>query len=315
MSEKKSHPEWSKENSLTAPSDRDPTKKYRPNQGAPALTEEQVDTALEELNNTAFVRRFPDVERRYADPPISMQTIGLFSFVPAKGATPNDKGFFGFAKLRGNFASEIEANEQAERIIRGVDSYHQIYHTYVGRPFPVTVSSDYSKEVARVDMKKEMTKTISHDVKSKREKEQADMEEIKKREDDLLERNKRILADPDCKEDESDPTLALDEYITLRVKKAQLTWAYLETREKLEEMVGILARTKRDLEEMEVKDPSHRETYFAKYMAAREQSGLDTAAHQDNFIKFMVEEKHLDAVDEEYNRLYNSLPSVDEKSE
>ena len=31
-----------------------------------------------------------------------MQRIGLLSFVPAKGATPNSKGIYGFAKMRGN---------------------------------------------------------------------------------------------------------------------------------------------------------------------------------------------------------------------
>ena len=46
-----------------------------------------------------------------------MQNIGLISFVPAKGATPNDNGVFGFAKLRGNFSTNIDMvihNNEAE---------------------------------------------------------------------------------------------------------------------------------------------------------------------------------------------------------
>jgi hypothetical protein len=138
---KKEHPEWEKEHSLTAPADRDREKKWRPEQGAPPLTEDEVEAAISTLDNTSFTVKFSRVDRTYADPPISLQTIGLLSFTPAKGATPNDNGVFGFAKLRGNYASELEAKQRAEAIIRNVDSYHQIYHTYVGRPFPVTASS------------------------------------------------------------------------------------------------------------------------------------------------------------------------------
>jgi len=307
MSEDKkvNHEGWRKENSLTSPEDRDPQAKWRPDQSAPQLTNQEANDALEALNNDAFVKRFPQVERMYVDPPVEMQRIGLFSFIPAKGATPNNKGFYGWAKLRGNFATSMEANERAEYIIRNVDSYHQIFHTYVGRPFPLTVSSDYSKEVSRVDLRKDMTQDISSDVKSKRDKEQQDIEEIKKREDDLMKHNKKILADPENKEDRSDPTLALDEYITLRVKKAQVSWTYLETKKKLQEMVEIMAKTRHELEEMELKNPGHRQTYFQKYMDAREQAGLDTSSHQDNFIKFMVEDADIPEVDQEYEKMYS----------
>ncbi|NBT86524.1 MAG: hypothetical protein EBT45_08565, partial [Alphaproteobacteria bacterium] len=113
-------------------------------------------------------------------PVLDMQKIGLVSFVPAKGAKPNDRGIYGFAKLRGNFANEAEANERAEFLIKTHDSYHQIYHTYVGRPFPITSSSDYSKEINRVELNKQMTEAIGQDVKEKREKEQREIEEIKK---------------------------------------------------------------------------------------------------------------------------------------
>jgi hypothetical protein len=132
MSKELEHKEWKKENTLTAPSDRDTNTKFRLEQNTPALTEEQVKLALNELNNTSFTERFPEVERRFADPPIDLQKIGLISFVPAKGAKPNDQGVYGFAKLRGNYANTEEASEQAERLIRNVDSYHQIYHTFVG---------------------------------------------------------------------------------------------------------------------------------------------------------------------------------------
>jgi hypothetical protein len=121
------HLEHAMENSLTAPSDRDPAKTYKPNQGHPPLSEDEVKNAMSELNNNSFVKKFLRVERRYADPVEPMQRIGLISFVPAKGATPNDKGIYGFAKIRGNYPTDQEASERAEFLIRNADSYHQIY--------------------------------------------------------------------------------------------------------------------------------------------------------------------------------------------
>jgi len=283
-----------KESTLTSPSDRNTTSEFRLDQNVAPLTDVQVSDAMKELNVSSYVERFPQVERRYADPPVELQKVGLISFVPAKGATPNEKGVYGFAKLRGNFASEQEANEQAERLIRNVDSYHQIYHTYVGRPFPLTQSSEYSKEVNQVDLQKEMASAMSDDIRKKREKEQKDIEEIKNREKELLEDVKKTEENRD------------DHYTTLRVKKAQLTWTYSETEKKMKQMAGVIAKTRYELEELDRTHPELKDLYFNKYMDARRQAGLSTDKIDagNNFIKYMVEDLHLPAVEAEYQRLY-----------
>jgi hypothetical protein len=249
---------------------------------------------MKDLNITAFVERFPQVERRFADPPVDMQKIGLISFVPAKGSKPNEQGIYGFAKLRGNFATESEANEQAERIVRTVDSYHQIYHTYVGRPFPLTVSSDYSASVNRVDLQQATTESISNAVREKREKEQREIEEIRNKEKELLDDVKKTEENRD------------DHYTTLRVKKAQLTWTYIETEKKLQQMCGLIARARHEIEELDEKYPELKDAYFNKYMEARKQAGLSTDRIEtgQNFIKYMVEDVAIPAIDKEYDRLY-----------
>lgn len=283
-----------KESTLTSPSDRNTTSEFRLDQNVAPLTDVQVSDAMKELNVSSYVERFPQVERRYADPPVELQKVGLISFVPAKGATPNEKGVYGFAKLRGNFASEQEANEQAERLIRNVDSYHQIYHTYVGRPFPLTQSSEYSKEVNQVDLQKEIASAMSDDIRKKREKEQKDIEEIKNREKELLEDVKKTEENRD------------DHYTTLRVKKAQLTWTYSETEKKMKQMAGVIAKTRYEIEELDRTHPELKNVYFNKYMDARRQAGLSTDKIDagNNFIKYMVEDLHLPAVEAEYQRLY-----------
>lgn len=284
------------ESSLTAPMDRNKEIKFKLDHTTPPLTNEQTKKAVESLNCNSHITRFPKVERRFADPPLMNQAIGLVSFVPAKGATPNPQGVYGFAKLRGNFASELEANDQAERIIRSVDSYHKIYHTYVGRPFPITVSSEYSKDVSEVDMNREMKEAFAEDVKKKREKEQREIEEIKEREKLLLE---------DVKKAEEDPS---DHYTTLMVKRAQLSWTYLETEKKMNQMVDLIARARREIAEIDEKDPTLRETYYNKYMDARKAANLptDRESADQSFMKFLVEDAVIPAVDVAYKKLYEN---------
>ena len=93
------------ESTLTTPSDRDLSKNFKIDTSHSPLTDKQTINAMKVLNKN----NFPEVERRYTDPVIDLQKIGLFSFVPARGAVPNNQGIYGFAKIRGNFANENEA--------------------------------------------------------------------------------------------------------------------------------------------------------------------------------------------------------------
>ena len=312
---------WEKENSLTAPSDRDRTNKWRPEQGAPSLTEPEVNEAMKELNNIAFVSKFPRVDRTYADPPVAMQNIGLISFTPAKGATPNKNGVFGFAKLRGSYSTPVEADQRAEFIIRNVDSYHQVYHTYVGRPFPITSSSKYSAEMSEVDIRRETTNAVSGNIKKQKSEDQKTIREMKEREDALLAESTKARADDGTGDPDIDP---YDEYITLNVKKAQLSWTFLEHLKKLKEVRQIIINTRDDITQLDKKHPEFQEKYFEKYMSARKATGLDETVRetQDNFIKFMVEEAYLPTIDtddvlpevvERPKRETETLPEVVEK--
>lgn len=277
-----------KESSLTSPEDRDLENKWKPDLSSPPLTNQEAVEAMKDLNITSFTDKFPKIDKTYSDPAIAMQNIGLISFVPAKGATPNENGVFGFAKLRGNFSTDIEANQRAEYLIRNVDSYHQVYHTYVGRPFPITVSSNYSAETAEVDIRKETTKTISSSIKNKKEEEQQQIREIKEREEKLLEESKRDSSDP------------YEDYITLRVKKAQLSFTYLEHIKKMDEIRDIIIKTRKEVIEFDNEFPGFKDTYYEKYMAARQEAGIkeSTDDSQGNFIKFLVEEAVLPGIDD-----------------
>jgi hypothetical protein len=271
------------ESSLTTPQDRDMNNKWKPDLSAPPLTNTEAEFALKELNKTDFTDKFPRVDKTYQDPIIPMQNIGLISFVPAKGATPNEKGIYGFAKLRGNYATEMESNQRAEYLIRHVDSYHQIYHTYVGRPFPITNSSDYSAVTDEIDIRKDTATAMSNAVKDKKEIEQQQIKEIKEREKQLIEESKQEEVNP------------YDEYITQRVKKSQLMFTYTEHQKKMAEIKEIIIKTREIIKEMDEKYPDFQHSFYDKYMKAREEAGIKESKEEaaDNFIKFLVEDVDL----------------------
>ena len=277
------HPEWEKENSLTSNLDRDRVNKWKPEQGVPILTDEQTNEAVKVLNNTNFIDKFPRVDRTYADPILPMQIYGLVSFTPAKGATPNENGVYGFAKLRGNFASEIEATQRAEYLIKNIDSYHQIYHTDVGRPFPITNSSMFSAETTEVDIRKQTTESVSSNIREKRATEEKEISEIKQREEKLLEETKREEVD------------TYEDYITQRVKMAQLSFTYLEHQKKMVEVKEIIIKTRSLIKNLDEEFPDYQNSYYEKYMKARKDAGIKESSDDlnANFLKFLVEDADL----------------------
>ena len=167
-------------------------------------------------------------------------------------------------------------------MIRTTDSYHKIFHAYVGRPFPLTTSSDFSGETEEIDIRKSMAESVSDSIKNKKKEESQVVKEIENREKELLEESKKENEDP------------LDHYTTLRVKKAQITWTYLETEKKLQEMKDIIIKTHKEIADMEAEDESYAKQYYKKYCDAREGAGLNNSPNQDTFMKFLVEDHKFD---------------------
>jgi len=268
---------------MTSPADRGDGK-YRSDLGAQPLTEEQVDAAMADLNETSLIQKFPRVERQFADPPIPLQTYSLVSFVPSKGSTPDKDGVYGMMKIRGNYATPQEASERAEFLIRNVDSYHQIFHAFVGRPFPITIDPKFCAKTEEINIRQKATETISEDVKAKRDKEKEDIAAIKQREKELLEQNKESY--------KVDP---YEEYTVLRVKKAQLVWTYEKTRKQLEEIKKSIISTRQKISEYDGENPSFSKNYFDRYMQARRDAGIPEEQNtEENFVKYMVEDIELD---------------------
>jgi len=272
----------SQESSLTSPSDRNEDTKWLP-QSVPSLTSVQTEAALSDLNITDHVYNYPKLERHYCDPNIMNQKIALVSFVPSQGAKADADGIYGMIKCRGNYATDEEANERAAYLIQNIDSYHKIYHCYVGRPFPATVSSSYSADTSEIDIRNKVMKVISEDVKQQKREEKKIIDDMKEREQNLLAESKR--AQDDIPED------PIETYTTSRVKYAQLSWTYIETEKKMQQMKESIIRTRTELKEMDEEYPDFIQQYRDKYMKARTDAGIPD--NDDSFVKYLGEDADL----------------------
>jgi len=259
--------------SLVSPSDRQDVP-YTPKSIEGPLNPEELKSALEKLSTNIT---FAQVDRYYADPYQPNQKIALVSFIPSSGAKPDKDNIYGMMKVRGVYATEEEANERAEFLIRNVDSYHEVYHAYVGRPFPVTTSEGYTSEIKKIDIRQKTTDIISEDILKKKKEERGEMEDIKDREKQLLDESKRAQA--------GEPKDIFEEYITENVKRAQLVWTYHETLKKMEQMKESFEKATERIKEIDDKEPEFVNKYREKYMEARRQSGIPD--DNNSFIQYL----------------------------
>lgn len=238
------------------------------------ISKEQLDLLKKELN--VDIRSY-QVDRYYTDPAQIGQKTALVSFVPSAGAKPDKDNIYGMMKVRGVYESDLDANNRAEFLIKNVDSYHEIFHCHVGRPFPITDNDRYAHYVQKIDVKNKTTEVISEDIMNKRREEKQEVQEMKEREEQLLSDSKR--AEQGLPQDE------YDEYITLNVKRAQLLWTYKETLKKFESMRQGYETAVSRIKELDDSNPNYKHDYMEKYMKARRDSGIPD--DQDSFVKFM----------------------------
>lgn len=258
--------------SLVSPADRESNHLRLSKETIP---DNEVPIAMKALNRDI---RFTQVEKYYADPTIYGQNIALVSFIPAKGAKPDKDNIYGMMKIRGVFASEQEANDRAEYIIKNVDSYNEIFHTYVGRPFPITNSDVYSNEIQTIDIKQKTTDVISNDILTKKKNEKQEIEQMKQREKALLEESKKAQEDS--------PLDEFEQYITQQVKRAQLIWTYKETISKLKQMKESIHKSSSLIKEMEGENPDYLEKYKDRYYQARKEANLKDE-DENSFLKYL----------------------------
>ena len=166
----------------------------------------------------------------------------------------------------------------------------------MGRPFPLTKQSKYSEKLEEVDLKRKTTRIISEDIKQKREDERREVEDMKKREEALLDETAETLEKR--KEDGSvvDERDSYELYTSLYVKKAQTSWLYLQTQEKMSKMRNIIRQTIQEIKEMDEESEDYHRVYYDRYMTARRKAHLPE--DDTSFMQYMVEDAPLDFLEE-----------------
>lgn len=233
-------------------------KEYLPN------TEANLDLTWNdvlELRKQKVVKVNPmGVNRRYIDPPVEGQNLGLLSFIPAQGATPNQKGFYGYVKLRGNYATEKEVILRENEIIHKIDASNHVFTCHVGHPVPLVVEG-YAKVKNPIDVKKVTEQDMNQNIKAKAEETKAQIKEIK----DVEQKLRREV------EEGPDP---LDTYTASRNKLAIHRWMLKEHERKIQEIQGHRDRCIVDLIKTLENHPEYEDLHLKRYLEIRAQKGF-----------------------------------------
>lgn len=226
------------------------------------------------------VTKYPRIETRFADSVIPHgQNYCAFSFIPAPGAKPNSKGLYGILKNRGNFSSETDLEAHATEIINKCDSYHHIHMGQVGYPLPLVDddNDDFVLEVNSVGLKQELQKEMSDDMKKRREHEKKELDDARARADNLKKKEDAAIRG---EVDES------EQYVTLRVKRANLFFAIYESLKNMKRLKDTLMATIGLIQTMDAKNPALEKEAADRYRHACREAGVPD--EKNNILRFLV---------------------------
>jgi hypothetical protein len=243
------------------------------------LTPEQTAQAKADLLRTAYVVAYPRAATFQVDDPVPQQRLGLISFIPAKGATPDSQGSYGVVKVRGNYSTLNEASAQAERIIRDRDSLVDIDVAYVGRWYPLmSDNSAYTAVTQEIDIRTTVVdETVQSHLRDKRRKEEKEMREVR-------ERSER-LTDLTHQEEKATALDNLELYTQLRVKYANALQAIDEYKLRIQQAEIVMTATLKEIKKMDSEFPDYKDAYLERYTNGLNAIGAELA--QNPLLKYM----------------------------
>lgn len=277
----------------------------KPDVEASPLDDRELDDALRCLNS----KNYRAIERSFVDPSQANQAVALISFLPCAGAKPNELGLFGFAKIRGVYSTEKEANDRAVYLIRNIDSVHTIHHVRVGHAFPLGDCQFQEKWGDRVADEKDaalaarlecqpadkairdLADHVNDDLTSKELIESAFDDSIGNLNDRESERDRRaresvLRRERKLIEDARNGPDAVDAYITERNKYATVATRFVERSKELEKYKNVLKKSWKTFHSLET--PEILDSYRSIYQKTLEECGIkmsDPAGQKirDNF--------------------------------
>lgn len=264
----------------------------------PSLSNEEAKAAKDEL--VRDVNKFPSINRRFVDPPVAGEPkFALFSYIENEDVDMNKfhdeimdslkpkhkkklaelksrtQLMKGVGKIRGAYVTQQEADTRAEEIVRDIDSSNSVFTCIVGIPFPL-VSEGNSQDVNEVDLTQETENAITQNVRKQRQKSKKEMDEIKRREEELM---RNAEKDPNADDE--------DNYIAQRVKLAHLRYSIEQHIKKHAECVNNESKVVEWLVDMNNRNPEFEEKYQEKYMAGRKAAHIPDDHDPEGFMKYM----------------------------
>ncbi len=222
---------------------------------AKPLTSSEEDVAFQ--NQTYY----PKIVRKRIDDPITNQEWCNLSFL----FLPEPKnGVFGFVKVRGCWPNQQIASDEAQKIIREVDSKFRIGIAKVGTWIPISDDDKYFNELMDARCDKDEALLNDEAVKEAEQRHKKIQREIKERQEQLL--------DPD--QDPYSDLEGLDYYTMTTITKLHLEKYIREQEQKLSDFKMKLESTKGKLENLEKIHPEYADDWVERYNEKRRESGL-----------------------------------------
>jgi len=248
------------------------------------LTNAQLADAKEHCLHTDYLKlTFPRTRKFRVDPTINGQIYTLVTFIPSPNAIPDDHGCYGVFKVRGNFTTQLEAEQYAQFLLRNHDTLSDYDVTYVGRDFPLMKDNTcYTKETTEVNLQATVDDITKAHMKTKRLEERKEKEEVEKRHHKMISKRSSDEKDDD---DTSDP---LEVYTKLRTKRAYAQLRIDECMKHHREATEALERVTKEIEEMDQEHPDFRSQFLSKYERGLDSVGADKA--QNSYIKYMKDD-------------------------
>ncbi len=275
--------------SLTSKNDH--TGIYRDLNNEVKLNDEQINNAIKELHMD-MSNKYPVFDKYYRDPLYKSQVYVLTSFVPSKDAIPDKEGVFGILKIRGVFPNLNKCKKRTRYLLSEVDSYHKYRTSLVGNPIPICLNDKkYVQETKEIDIKKKIVNVTSEEIKKQREYEKKEMKDMKEREKNMLKQSDKVKQGEHVPEYNTDE----DKYTMLKVKKAQLIFTYLETKNKMKQMKNSIVEAEKEIADMDQQDSSLVSKYKQRYLDAADK--VNIPEDDESFMKYLNEDLVIDLND------------------
>ena len=257
--------------SLTTPADASSCTDTVIDKSADPLTSAECKRAINVLDITPDKLDFTVKENGICDPPID-QKICLVSFTPAKGATPNEDGFYGMMKVRGSYTTNEEATDRSSYLVKNHDSYNPIFHAEVGKPFPITDLVKFAKNVRDHSLDEKTQETYDNIKKLRKNEEKKTITEREERQN-LMDTQIRIANTDDSKlKPDEIRDKYLEKYISYRLVFASNLERYLHYAKAMKELTANLIASSSNIKKLNESSSYYEENYKNKLFEVYKES-------------------------------------------